>query len=216
MYYKGRLCKMFVVNSTALIYILWKVIETFMDSNTRTKISLSYGSSPKELLDHIHPSQLLKAYGGECEAPAQYWPPSFPKGKFREEFVKKHCTEEEFKAELIAHPQVWPSPSVAEEIRSKRHGKCKKGLIPHKTYLTPKGLERRDSFNDIKENAEGKSEGKVPSQISQSPFIFAKLALVSLEPVLSQEHNPLALWCTLVRLNIVDVLYIILLSTHGS
>lgn len=149
MYYKGRLCRMFVVNTSALIYLLWKVVETFMDSNTRGKISLFYSVKPKELLEYIHPSQLINTYGGECEPPTEYWPPIFPSAPFRDEFITKHNTEEEFKVELVANPQVVPSPNLAGFARASRHHKSKKGPFPHKTYVTSEGLERRDSFNGI-------------------------------------------------------------------
>ena len=160
-YYKARLCKMFVINCSRLIYILWKLVEGFMDPNTREKICLSLNPDPPELLQAIHPDQLMKQYGGYCDPPKEYWPPTFPPGAFRDDFNTDHMTDQEFEKELLTESQLMPSPSKANFVRANRKGKAQKGLVPRKTYRLQHRIERRDSFNGIIPEP-----GAIPSQKS--------------------------------------------------
>lgn len=148
-YYKARLCKMFVINAGIVVYVLWKIAESFMDRNTRSKIFLSSEQNPAELLKYINPSQLPIKYGGSCEEPASFWPPTFPAGPIRDEFETKHATMDEFKAELLEKPQVMPSPELAAFVREHRSGNSKKGMFEPKTFTLQGRIERRDSFNGI-------------------------------------------------------------------
>lgn len=155
--YKGRLCKMFVVNANFVIRVLWGIVETLMDPNTKAKISLTSNSTCKELQEWVHPSQLLKEYGGTADSPKAFWPPVFPPGPTLEETVTNHMKVEEFKEELLKNPQLMPSPDLASFVRESRKGKSKKGVFPRKDFIMTKRLERRDSFNGI--ISEAKEQG---------------------------------------------------------
>eukprot|EP00826_Nyctotherus_ovalis_P031949 TRINITY_DN2574_c0_g1_i2.p3 TRINITY_DN2574_c0_g1~~TRINITY_DN2574_c0_g1_i2.p3 ORF type:complete len:392 (+),score=126.39 TRINITY_DN2574_c0_g1_i2:27-1178(+) len=154
--YKGRLCKMFVVNANMIIRVLWGIVEGLMDPNTRNKVSLTSNSTSKEIQDWIYPSQLLKEYGGTADPPPAYWPPVFPPGEFRRDPKADHMTVEEFKEELVKQPLLMPSPQLAPFVRESRKAKAKKGVFPRKTFILPTRIERRDSFNGIVTDTEAK------------------------------------------------------------
>eukprot|EP00826_Nyctotherus_ovalis_P000832 TRINITY_DN10055_c0_g1_i4.p1 TRINITY_DN10055_c0_g1~~TRINITY_DN10055_c0_g1_i4.p1 ORF type:complete len:342 (-),score=116.40 TRINITY_DN10055_c0_g1_i4:92-1117(-) len=163
--YKGRLFKMFIVNATTILKILWGILAGFMDPNTRAKMQVFSSNNPPELTNLVMPSQLFKEFGGEAEPPAKYWPPIFPPG-FREEFETKHLTKEEFKEELLAKVQMVPSPELAQIIRDSRKGKGKKGVHPRKNYRLKDRIERRDSFNGVIPDEQPRPESVVePSSV---------------------------------------------------
>ncbi len=176
-YYKGRLCKMFVVNAGVVVYVIWKIAESLMDRNTRAKIFLSSEQKPPELLKYIHPNQLIDSYGGRWEEPKSYWPPTFPTGPFREEFETKHATMEEFKTELLEKPQLMPSPELSGFVRSHRSAKCKKGTFERKTFILETRTERRDSFNGIIRDSEPAKVEAAP--VPALPFMFTTSAPAS-------------------------------------
>jgi len=144
--YKARLFKMFVLNASFIVRILWGLVESFMDPNTKAKLCLTSEGTHQELRDLAHPSQLEKVYGGLVDPPKVFWPPILPPG-FREDFNEKHMTIEEFKKELLTNPQIVPSPELASFVRENR--KCKKGNFERKVYALPTKIERRDSLNGI-------------------------------------------------------------------
>eukprot|EP01022_Parablepharisma_sp_SALTPOND_P013158 TRINITY_DN1739_c0_g1_i1.p1 TRINITY_DN1739_c0_g1~~TRINITY_DN1739_c0_g1_i1.p1 ORF type:complete len:278 (-),score=33.05 TRINITY_DN1739_c0_g1_i1:204-1037(-) len=148
-HYKCRLCKLFALNVSTFSYFMWGVVKMFLDPPSRGKINISCDNNEAELKKHIHPSQLLKRYGGECDPPTTYWPPTFPVGTFRENFEESHATVEEFKAELETNPQLIPPPSLAEYAREKWLSKNKKRPIERREYTLQTRVERRDSFNGI-------------------------------------------------------------------
>jgi len=140
---------MFVVNANIIIRVLWGIVETLMDPNTKAKISLTSNPTSKEMADWIHPSQLLRQYGGTADSPKAYWPPVFPPGPIVDNLKDNHMTVEEFKEELLKNPQLIPSPELASFVREARKGKSKKGQFPRKEFKLPTRVERRDSFNGI-------------------------------------------------------------------
>jgi len=148
---------MFVVNANIIIRVLWGIVETLMDPNTKAKISLVSDPTSKEITDWIHPSQLLRKYGGTADSPKAYWPPVFPPGPIVDNLKNNHMTVEEFKEELLKNPQLIPSPELASFVREARKGKSKKGQFPRKEFILPTRVERRDSFNGIISEAKNTS-----------------------------------------------------------
>ena len=59
--------------------LFYKAAKAFIDPETQRKIVLDGGSSPAELTDLFHPSQLEKRFGGEAETPKNFWPPQMGK-----------------------------------------------------------------------------------------------------------------------------------------
>lgn len=106
--YRGRLARMFVVNVSLFVRAVWMLTEAFLDSIVKLKMSVSMSASPEELLELVHPSQLLKRHGGLCDLPENAWPPTLPKWVMTEESQEYHIPEEEFKKELISHPTMLP------------------------------------------------------------------------------------------------------------
>ena len=147
--YRSRLAKMFVVNVSLVIGALWAIAESFMDSVTKSKLRLTMGNNHEEILEVVHPNQLLKAYGGNCDLPANVWPPEFPKGVNRDEYKIDHTTDEELKKDLQANPRMMAPPSLAAYARSISKAANKKGVFPRKSYRFKTRIERRDSFNGI-------------------------------------------------------------------
>lgn len=163
--YKGRLCKMFVVNANFVIRILWGIVETLMDPNTRAKICLTSNSTCKELQEWAHPSQLLKEYGGTADPPKAFWPPVFPPGPTIDGTIINHMSTEEFKEELLKNPQLMPSPDLASFVRDSRKGKSKKGAFPRKEFIMTERVERRDSFNGIISEVKEQEVTNVPKEV---------------------------------------------------
>ncbi len=62
----------------------WKVIEMFVDKETKSKLIFSKEGGPQALKDLFHPSQLEERYGGTAKTPTRYWPPIMPSGIFRD------------------------------------------------------------------------------------------------------------------------------------
>ncbi len=137
---------MFILNAPFSVRCAWQIIDNFINPVTRSKIQLFSSAHPKELLDSVHPSQLLKEYGGEFEFPKESWPPTFPPQTYRDDYVSMHFTPEEFKEELTKKPQAVPTPELAAELR----GKLKAGRVPPRTFYLKGGkVEKRDSLNAI-------------------------------------------------------------------
>ena len=141
--------KVFAINVSTFAFIMWGVVKMFLDPASRSKISLSCDKNEAEIKKYVHPSQLLKAFGGECESTNVYWPPIFPPGPFRENFTEKHQTVEAFKEELKTSPQLMPSPELAAFARKEGVLRGKKGPFKHKEFIFADGRERRNSFNEI-------------------------------------------------------------------
>lgn len=64
-YYPERLKVAHVINAPKIFSILWKVVKTFLDPNTRSKVRI-YGHTPTEdLLKQVPSENLPKCYGGD-------------------------------------------------------------------------------------------------------------------------------------------------------
>jgi len=164
--YRSRLCKMFVLNTSFVVKAMWMIAQSFMDPATQVKIRLTSDNTHPELLELVHPEQLLKEYGGNAVAPRNSWPAYFPPGKIREEFVTDHLTEEEYKKEVKECSRIVPTPELAQFARENSKATNKRGTLPHKTFYFPTRIERRDSFNGIVTDDQPKvQEKKIESTI---------------------------------------------------
>eukprot|EP00826_Nyctotherus_ovalis_P056289 TRINITY_DN756_c0_g1_i6.p1 TRINITY_DN756_c0_g1~~TRINITY_DN756_c0_g1_i6.p1 ORF type:complete len:350 (-),score=73.29 TRINITY_DN756_c0_g1_i6:163-1212(-) len=152
--YRGRLARMFILNTSMMVQALWMIAKGFLDPVTQTKVTLTSSPTCPELLELAHKDQLAKEYGGCAELPEKAWPPSFPKGRVRDD-ESDYVTEEELKRLVVGNPKVIPPPSLAKFARENAKGR-KRGFIPKKTFYLKTRIERRDSFNGIVD--EGKSE----------------------------------------------------------
>jgi len=144
--YNSRLAKMFILNASFGIKCVWNVVDAFINPNTRAKIQMFSEGNPPELLNFIHPSQLLKEYGGEFEIknPEISWPPVFPPQKYRDEYENSHFTEAELLAESLKKAQIIPSPKIAQKVKEI----SKSPRIPEKIYYLQGNLiEKYDGFN---------------------------------------------------------------------
>lgn len=156
--YRGRLARMFILNTSIMVQALWMIAKGFLDPVTQTKISLTSSSTCTELLDLVHSDQLAKDYGGTAKLPDKAWPPSFPLGKVRDD-ENDHVAEEEMKRLVAGNPKVVPPPGLAKFARENAKGK-KRGLVPKRTFYLKNRIERRDSFNGIIEEAKSEMSTK--------------------------------------------------------
>ena len=144
--YHARLRKMYIVNASFGVMCAWQVLNKFISRVTKSKTQVCNSGQPKELLEAIHRSQLLKEYGGDFEAPKEAWPPTFPPQTYRDSYVETHFTENEFKEEVGRKIQIVPSPELAKDIKDKVKG----GRVPEKIYYLRGGKnEKRDTFNSV-------------------------------------------------------------------
>jgi hypothetical protein len=74
--YRGRLYRMYMVNSHWLIRGLWKVAKQWMDEFTVTKINILGHDFSKELLNVIDEDKLEVKYGGKlANKESNFFPP---------------------------------------------------------------------------------------------------------------------------------------------
>ena len=144
--YTGRLAKMYILNVSFGIMLVWKMISTIINEGTKSKIKVFSTANPKEHLEDIHPSQVPIKYGGEYDMPANAWPPTFPPQIYRDEYDAMHFTIEEFKEELLKNKLAVPSPEMAEEMKGLIKGK----RVPEKLYyLVNNQNQFRSTTNEI-------------------------------------------------------------------
>jgi hypothetical protein len=67
--YNSRLAKMYILNVSFTIRFIWNIVSNFINPITRSKILVFSDGTPEQLRKDVHPSQLLKKYGGEFEVP---------------------------------------------------------------------------------------------------------------------------------------------------
>eukprot|EP00826_Nyctotherus_ovalis_P023848 TRINITY_DN1834_c0_g1_i7.p1 TRINITY_DN1834_c0_g1~~TRINITY_DN1834_c0_g1_i7.p1 ORF type:complete len:350 (+),score=111.56 TRINITY_DN1834_c0_g1_i7:669-1718(+) len=152
--YNSRLAKMYILNVSFGIRLVWSIVSNFINPITRSKILVFDSGSPEELRKDILPCQLLKKYGGEFESPEHAWPPTFPPQMYPES-PETHFTVEEFKKEVVRNKEAVPSPQVAEMLKGKVVG----SRVPEKVYYLQGGInETRDQFNRITKSTKANIE----------------------------------------------------------
>lgn len=147
--YNSRLAKMYILNVSFGIRLVWSIVSNFINPITRSKILVFDSGSPEELRKDILPCQLLRKYGGEFESGERAWPPTFPPQVYPES-PQTHLTAEEFRREVLSNREAVPSPQLAEVLKGLVAGT----RVPDKVYYLTGGInERRDQFNAIVESS---------------------------------------------------------------
>jgi len=80
--YRYRTKRMYILNATFAIRMFWKVMETFMSAQMRSKMVMADKNTTPELLEEFHPDQLEKRFSGNAPNLTSFWPPHVPQGDF--------------------------------------------------------------------------------------------------------------------------------------
>jgi hypothetical protein len=72
------MAKCWVFNISYGANLLWKIIRTFLDTETRNKVTLTRANTCPDIQAKINPQQLLTIYGGVAATPDACWPPYVP------------------------------------------------------------------------------------------------------------------------------------------
>lgn len=63
-HYRGRLYRLYMVNSPSTLWLSWKIVKQFLEDSTVEKVDIVSGNDIKKLYLHTHRSQLEKRFGG--------------------------------------------------------------------------------------------------------------------------------------------------------
>jgi len=137
-HFRCRLYKMFIINASTFLSVLWNIIKTFLDGSTERKIKIiGKGSEPFNEFKHIRKCQIEKKFGGVAnDTEKHFFPPNFPSNEY---FI-----ENDEASNILVNEQTY-----IEEF-SKRKGNLKKN--PYVNKDNP----NEDSSNDKKKNGEVK------------------------------------------------------------
>lgn len=70
-HYPERMYRMFLINTPSWFSLVWSVVQTFVDKNTKAKIHIYSGDDYKaKLLEYIDADSLPAEYGGRCRCSA--------------------------------------------------------------------------------------------------------------------------------------------------
>ena len=105
---------MFVLNTTFGIKLAWKVIEGFMATHMKSKMTLSDKRTTDELISLFHPSQLEQKFGGEAENTSVYWPPVMPSEEYGHD-ENLIVSDEEYKYIIKSNNQLKTKPNCNQE-----------------------------------------------------------------------------------------------------
>mmetsp|Transcript_36075 Transcript_36075/g.32461 ORF Transcript_36075/g.32461 Transcript_36075/m.32461 type:complete len:198 (+) Transcript_36075:455-1048(+) len=103
--YQCNLEKMYIMNPSSTLKLLFDMFKGFLDSDTKSKISMIKEKNRGELKEYIPEDQLEAKYGGKLPDPTQFWPPyTTMKGEPWTVTLKKR-EEEEAKKKAEAEAQ---------------------------------------------------------------------------------------------------------------
>ena len=71
--YRGRLNKLYLVNSPSSMSYVWGAMKGVIDERTIDKISFSSGSHPENIFSHVNPLQIEQKFGGKSENLTNFW-----------------------------------------------------------------------------------------------------------------------------------------------
>jgi len=71
--FKCRLFKTYLINASAAIYAPWRIVQKFLDGDTKDKVEFFRKQIPKSLFDHTNPEQVEEQFGGTAPNCTQYW-----------------------------------------------------------------------------------------------------------------------------------------------
>ena len=102
------------VNATEAIYILWKIVQAFLEEYIKKKISIHKENTCESLQKLFHPSQIEQRFGGTAPNVTKFWPPMIPSQEFG--CHKENLVTVEQYAELVkVNPELKPSKALMEE-----------------------------------------------------------------------------------------------------
>ena len=65
--YRGRLLKLYIVNTAKSFKYPWSILKVFVQKNTLKKIKFYNKNVPLNLIKHANLNQMEKKYGGKAE-----------------------------------------------------------------------------------------------------------------------------------------------------
>jgi len=81
-HYRGRLYRLYLVNSPSAVWLSWKIVKQFLEDSTVDKVDIVSDNKIKKLYKHAHLSQLEKKFGGTQENKTVFWPGNRPIEEF--------------------------------------------------------------------------------------------------------------------------------------
>jgi len=88
--YRGRLYKMYVLNTPFSLNMIWSMVKTFMEETTVNKIHFHKTNTCEEMWTHINKDQVEKRFGGNApDTKDKFWPPMFPSENYTTPGEKK-------------------------------------------------------------------------------------------------------------------------------
>jgi len=128
--FKCRLFKTYLINASAAIYAPWRIVQKFLDGDTKDKVEFFRKQIPKSLFDHTNPEQVEEQFGGTAPNCTQYWPPKIPSNNY---FVspndaKNLISKEEYKS-LYQKGQL-RDMKVNESLIQEKHSEVSQSISP--------------------------------------------------------------------------------------
>lgn len=124
---------MFILNTTYTLKFGWSVIQAFMKTHTKKKISLTSDNTDKELFEFAHPDQVEQKYGGNAPDAEVFWPPVMPSSNFDHD-ESLLVSEKEYQKILNSNKMLKPRPDLAKNLAT---------LNPESTNATQGNLDGR-------------------------------------------------------------------------
>lgn len=103
-YYPERMGKIFLVNTSWVFPVLWRIAKIFVDPKTRTKCVVLKSSELSKLCDYFDPEDLPEEFGGSCRCDNGCLPP-----------IPKHMLEVKDNP-LLIEQTIGPKKSFTYEV----------------------------------------------------------------------------------------------------
>lgn len=113
--YRCKTRRMFILNTTYGLKLAWSVIQTFMKTHTKKKISLTSDNTDKELFEFAHPDQVEQKYGGNAPDAEVFWPPVMPSSNFDHD-ESLLVSENEYLDILKSNNELKPRPDLINKL----------------------------------------------------------------------------------------------------
>ena len=118
--YRCRLYKMYILNVSLFIKVLWKTINIMFDPTTQRKIKLLQEDSDieQELFKYINKTQIEKRFGGTADnIESKFFPPIFPSNEYitSKEVTSIFVDENEYLEIINSNKEYRKSPFISNE-----------------------------------------------------------------------------------------------------
>ena len=139
---------MFILNTTYGLKLAWSVIQTFMKTHTKKKISLTNENTDKELFEFAHPDQVEEKYGGNAPDAEVFWPPVMPSTNFDHD-ENLLVSEKEYLEILKNNKDLKPRPDLinVEENNITPNTSVSNKNVYHDGRVNVKGGDRDEFMN---------------------------------------------------------------------